>query len=233
MRGYGNGKLIVAACVTLMVMTASGSAAADRLTDQIGAVCTQAVAAEFRNRGRADHFEDFGNAFGARVYVNNRDFFNCHVSKDFYHYTLFDMTGRRVAQGNAAAGDQRGYRASDHERRRGPDGDFLLEGIFGPRHDDRRHDGRFADRGFSRGEILVYEHRGFRGATRQFQGEVRNLSALGINDAISSVRVLAGAWQFCSDADYRGRCVVLDRDEVDLANYGLNNAVSSFRPVHR
>ncbi|MSO76856.1 MAG: hypothetical protein EXQ87_08075 [Alphaproteobacteria bacterium] len=213
-------------------MAVAWGAAADRLTDRIGEVCAQAVAAEFRNRGRADHFEDHGSAFGARIYVNNRDFFNCHVSKDFRHYTLFDMTGKQVARGNSAGGDDRGYPTA------GPDGDDLLESLLGirrddGRHDDRRQDGRFAERGFSRGEIVVYEHRGFRGSSRQFHGEMRNLGQTGLNDAISSVHILSGVWEFCSDADYRGRCILLDRDENDLADHGLGDRVSSFRPVRR
>jgi Beta/Gamma crystallin len=203
--------------MALMLMAVAMPAAADRLTERIAAVCAEAVAREFRNRGRADHFEDHGHAFGARVYVNNRDYFNCHVSKDFDHYTLFDMAGRRVAA------RQTGY--DDHRSGRGPDGDFRFSGSFGNRH------GPDHDRRFFRGEIVVYEHRGFRGGALKFQGEVRNLAEVGINDAVSSVRVIAGAWEFCSDADYRGRCVVLERDEPDLADLGLNNRISSFRPI--
>ena len=40
-----------------------------------------------------------------------------------------------------------------------------------------------------------------------------------------------GAWQICSDSDFRGRCQIFDRDVGDLRQYGLGEAVSSMRPV--
>jgi len=40
-----------------------------------------------------------------------------------------------------------------------------------------------------------------------------------------------GAWQVCSDSDFRGRCQVFDRDVPDLRQYGLGEAVTSMRPV--
>ena len=233
-----NGTFIHGSLWALLLMAGAGTAAADPLTDRVGEICTQAVASEFRNRGRADHFEDHCNAYSARVYVDSRDCFNCHVSKDVGHFTLFDMTGRQVAQGNLGGGERADRRGDGNRGQDGRYGDRGPDGRYGDRGPDGRYgergrDGRFDDRRFSRGEIVVYERRGFHGESRQYQGEMRNLQEAGLNDAISSVRIVSGAWEFCSDADFRGRCVVLDRDEDNLADHGLGNEVSSFRPVRR
>ena len=63
------------------------------------------------------------------------------------------------------------------------------------------------------------------------QSEVTNLPKQ-YNDRALSLRIQGrGAWQVCSDSDFRGRCVVVDRDIPDLRQMGLGEAVSSMRPV--
>jgi uncharacterized protein YcfJ len=63
---------------------------------------------------------------------------------------------------------------------------------------------------------------------------VANLERHGFNDRASSAVVDRGTWQVCEDARFGGDCVVLRPGEYrSLGAMGLNNMVSSVRPVDR
>lgn len=83
--------------------------------------------------------------------------------------------------------------------------------------------------GWGRSSITVYENSNFRGASREFVGEDRNLGRTPFNDRISSVRV-RGRWEVCTDAEFRGRCRIVEGDIRNL-NGGFNDSISSMRPV--
>jgi hypothetical protein len=83
--------------------------------------------------------------------------------------------------------------------------------------------------GWGRSSITVYENSNFRGASREFVGEDRNLGRTPFNDRISSVRV-EGRWEVCTDAEFRGRCRIVEGDIRNL-NGGFNDSISSMRPV--
>jgi Beta/Gamma crystallin len=79
------------------------------------------------------------------------------------------------------------------------------------------------------GGITLFEHGDHQGR-EQFIGEpVPNLSQMNFNDRVSSVEVMGGRWELCTDADYGGRCIVLGpgRYNIDKA---LNDRISSVRP---
>lgn len=80
-------------------------------------------------------------------------------------------------------------------------------------------------------DILVFEHAQFRGRSVTVGGVVPDLSSYGMNDAISSVRVLSGAWELCEHANFQGRCIVVDRDVFNMEQLGFNDRISSIRPV--
>jgi hypothetical protein len=85
--------------------------------------------------------------------------------------------------------------------------------------------------GYGRGSITLFSAPNFAGRPFETQGEITNLPKQ-YNDRALSLRVQGrGAWQVCSDSDFRGRCQVFDRDVPDLRQYGLGEAVSSMRPV--
>ncbi|PZO04977.1 MAG: hypothetical protein DCF28_04585 [Alphaproteobacteria bacterium] len=44
---------------------------------------------------------------------------------------------------------------------------------------------------------------------------------------------LRGDWEGCSDANFRGRCVVFRNNVRNLSNVGMNDRISSLRPVRR
>ncbi|MBS0321890.1 MAG: hypothetical protein JSR18_15200 [Proteobacteria bacterium] len=80
--------------------------------------------------------------------------------------------------------------------------------------------------------VTFFEAPGFGG--RRFNGDyaISNFEQFGFNDRASSVIVQSGRWQLCSDAYFRGNCVVLNPGRYnDLGAMGLSNRVSSARPV--
>ena len=83
-------------------------------------------------------------------------------------------------------------------------------------------------------QITFYEGEGFRGRSFTTDKRVWNFDRFGFNDRASSVVVERGRWEVCEDARFEGRCVILRRGSYDsLRGMGLNNQISSVRPVER
>lgn len=83
-------------------------------------------------------------------------------------------------------------------------------------------------------QIALYEHDNFGGRVYRSDMAVSNLGSTGFNDKASSAIVRNGRWQLCSDADFRGNCVMLDVGEYQsLGSMGLNDKVSSVREIGR
>jgi hypothetical protein len=92
-----------------------------------------------------------------------------------------------------------------------------------------RGDNRGNDRGRG-GDVTLYADINFGGASRD-AGESRDLRNLDFNDTVSSIRIRSGTWQFCEDADFKGRCITADRDVPSLVPSGFNDKISSMRKV--
>jgi hypothetical protein len=97
------------------------------------------------------------------------------------------------------------------------------------RRDDRRDDRR-GDHWGGGGEIVLFEHDGFRGEARPLRGDAPDLSRLGFNDRVSSMRISRGAWEFCEHAYYQGKCWRYDYDAASLPKK-QNDRYSSVRRV--
>jgi uncharacterized protein YcfJ len=83
-------------------------------------------------------------------------------------------------------------------------------------------------------QITFYEGEGFRGRSFTTDTRVWNMDRSGFNDRASSVIVERGRWEVCEDARFEGRCVILRRGSYEsLRQMGLNNHISSVRPVER
>ena len=83
-------------------------------------------------------------------------------------------------------------------------------------------------------QITFYSGEGFRGQMFQATGPVWNFDRTGFNDRASSAIVDHGRWQVCEDARFSGRCIILTRGSYpSLAGFGMNNVISSVRPVTR
>ncbi|MYM28167.1 glycine zipper 2TM domain-containing protein [Duganella sp. CY15W] len=81
-------------------------------------------------------------------------------------------------------------------------------------------------------QITFYEGDGLRGRAYSANGQVRDLGRVGFNDRASSVFVDRGQWEVCEDSNFRGQCMVLRPGSYEsLSGMGLNNRISSVRPV--
>lgn len=79
------------------------------------------------------------------------------------------------------------------------------------------------------GGVVLYEHSDFTGRELMLSQVTTNLNAHNFNDRVSSIEVLAGRWEFCTDADFSGRCFVLGPGRHNL-DKSLNDKISSLRP---
>lgn len=81
-------------------------------------------------------------------------------------------------------------------------------------------------------QITLYEHEDFRGRSIFIDGPEPNLKELHFNDLASALVVERGAWEICHDANFRGRCYVLERGEYRwMRDLDFNDKISSVRPV--
>jgi hypothetical protein len=81
-----------------------------------------------------------------------------------------------------------------------------------------------------KGEVVAYGKQGFQGKRLVLKHDVANFEGIGFNDRASSLRIVHGTWEFCSDAFYRGSCRVLGPGEYpDLGSQ--DNRISSARMV--
>lgn len=81
-------------------------------------------------------------------------------------------------------------------------------------------------------QVTFFEQENFTGRNFTTKARVVNLSRFGFNDRASSVEVANSRWEVCEDARFRGPCTVLRPGNYpSLASMGLNNTVSSVRPV--
>jgi hypothetical protein len=98
-------------------------------------------------------------------------------------------------------------------------------------HDDNsRDDQRGGGRWGGGGEVILFEHDGFRGEARPLRGDAPDLSRLGFNDRVSSMRIARGTWEFCEHAYYQGKCWRYDDDMASLPKK-QNDRYSSVRRV--
>ena len=78
-------------------------------------------------------------------------------------------------------------------------------------------------------EATVYRDRNFQGpamAAQRADPDVR------LAWPVYSIRIARGAWQLCSEPNFRGSCVTLTRSEANLSGrLGRVNALRSMRPV--
>lgn len=80
------------------------------------------------------------------------------------------------------------------------------------------------------GDVVLFEHDGFRGETRPLRGDQPDLTRLGFNDRVSSMRISRGAWAFCEHAYYQGKCWIYEYDAPSLPKK-QNDRYSSVRRV--
>ncbi len=78
--------------------------------------------------------------------------------------------------------------------------------------------------------LELFEGPNFTGRSIVFSADDHNLMNQRFNDRAMSARLIGGQpWEICVDAEFRGGCVRLDRDEPDLRRIGMSQAISSVR----
>jgi uncharacterized protein YcfJ len=83
-------------------------------------------------------------------------------------------------------------------------------------------------------QITLYDGEGFRGPAVTADKPVYDFDPFGFNDRAKSLVVNGGTWQVCEDAQFQGRCVVLQPGNYEsLRSMGMNERISSVRPVDR
>jgi hypothetical protein len=84
-----------------------------------------------------------------------------------------------------------------------------------------------------RDSLTLYDRFGLRGRSYEVPDARFNLKGEGFNDVARSIRIEGrGRWQICSDAKYRGRCEIIDRDVYDLSRIGMADVISSVRRIN-
>jgi hypothetical protein len=82
-------------------------------------------------------------------------------------------------------------------------------------------------------EITVFKQPNFSGEGLTLRGDTANLADRGFTDQVSSIDVRSGQWQVCTQPDYRGECVVLERGQYPTLEKTLNHRIESMREVTR
>ena len=81
-------------------------------------------------------------------------------------------------------------------------------------------------------QITLYDGEGFRGPTFTADKAIYDFDPFGFNDRARSLVVKGGTWQVCEDAQFQGRCVVVQPGNYDsLRSMGMSERISSVRPV--
>jgi len=79
--------------------------------------------------------------------------------------------------------------------------------------------------------IIVYGNTNATGDNLTIKQATANLATVGYDDRISSVVVVSGSWELCTDKDYKGKCTTLGQGLHNL-DATMNNLVSSLRPAN-
>jgi hypothetical protein len=77
--------------------------------------------------------------------------------------------------------------------------------------------------------LLIFENPDYKGVRQELCDSSRDLAGSGLDDAITSVRVLRGQWQLCAGRDFNGQCWTVDADTPNLKTLNANDKVSSIR----
>lgn len=85
---------------------------------------------------------------------------------------------------------------------------------------------------FGDADVILFEHGGFSGRGIPISSDVSNLGRVGLNDAVSSIKIVRGTWEVCRGTSYSGGCQIIDASTTSLSSIRFNDAITSIRRVN-
>lgn len=79
--------------------------------------------------------------------------------------------------------------------------------------------------------IKLYKQPNFAGPALTVDGEKGNLQGTGYYDQVSSIVVDSGRWQVCSQPNFQGDCMILERGQYATLDPKINHRIESVREV--
>jgi hypothetical protein len=80
-------------------------------------------------------------------------------------------------------------------------------------------------------EVTLFKDPNFAGRQVTLRGYTPNLANIGFQDQASSMAVASGRWEVCTQPDFKGDCVTLNRGEYPTLDARLNHRIESAREV--
>src|SRR5258708_15948615 len=80
-------------------------------------------------------------------------------------------------------------------------------------------------------EITIYKQPNFSGGEQTFTRDSASLQGTGVYDQSKSIVVRSGRWQACSQPNFQGDCLVLDRGQYGSLPHKLNGRIEAVRAV--
>ncbi|MEO7058018.1 MAG: beta/gamma crystallin-related protein [Caldimonas sp.] len=110
----------------------------------------------------------------------------------------------------------------------------VIDSRLNDRISSARETGSYGDRrgnynDYGRGAIELYDQGNFNGRSIRLDADTASLGSSGFNDRATSVNVLQGTWELCSDADFSGNCRTYPPGRYPDLGYGMARQVSSAR----
>ncbi|PHS21975.1 MAG: hypothetical protein COA84_14555 [Robiginitomaculum sp.] len=121
------------------------------------------------------------------------------------------------------------YRAGEWNNGSDLDGGGYGGGGYGNGYDNGRYGGgRYDNRP---PQITLFEGYNFSGPRITIDRETTSLMNVGFSNRAGSVRINSGTWELCDGSGFSKTCRIVERDQNNLGNIGLDNLVTSLRPV--
>jgi hypothetical protein len=79
------------------------------------------------------------------------------------------------------------------------------------------------------GRLILYDNEGFTGRSMAVTENVVDLQNTGFNDQTVSILIESGRWELCTDAYFRGQCVVMGPGQHRRLDASYTRAISSIR----
>jgi hypothetical protein len=98
---------------------------------------------------------------------------------------------------------------------------------------DGRGGGYDARGGPGRSTATFFVKDGFDGRSVTVDRPVPSMREFDLNDKVSSIAIQGGPWLVCADDNFQGRCEVIARSMKKLGKIGMDDTISSARPMTR